>query len=85
MTITKIRNTGYIAYDGVLAIVHSLKNPDRMKYVSELSPSWSLFKKYLGLWDVGRWNADTFQKVYVPVFSEEMQTEAARSKLEEPV
>lgn len=83
VTITNIRNTGNAAYDEVWAIVRSLKNPDSMKHVLELSPSWGLFKKYLALRDAGRWDADTFQKVYVPVFMKEMQTAVARRKLAE--
>lgn len=42
-----------------------------------------LFKKYLALRDAGRWDADAFKKIYVPVFINEMQTEAARRKLAE--
>lgn len=83
VTITNIRNTGREAYDEVWAVVRSLKNPCDMKHVPELSPSWGLFKKYLALRDAGRWNADTFQKIYVPVFIREMQSAAARRKLAE--
>jgi len=54
-----------------------------MKHVPGLSPSWSLFKKYLELRDAGNWNTDTFQKIYVPVFIEEMQTATARRKFAE--
>lgn len=54
-----------------------------MKHVPELSPSWGLFKKYLALRDSGKWNMDSFRKIYVPVFLEEMQNAVARKKLEE--
>ena len=83
VTVTNIRNIDYLIYDEVWAIVRSLKNPDQMKHVPGLSPSWNLFKKYLELRDTGNWNTDTFQKVYVPVFIKEMQTAVARRKLAE--
>lgn len=83
ITITNIRNIDYTAYDEVWAIVRSLKNPGQMKHVPELSPSWGLFKKYLGLRNAGDWNTGTFQKIYVPVFLKEMQSVAARRKLTE--
>lgn len=83
ITITNIRNIDYTAYDEVWAIVRSLKNPGQMKHVPELSPSWRLFKRYLGLRNAGDWNTGTFQKIYVPVFLKEMQSVAARRKLTE--
>lgn len=83
VTVTNIRNIDYSVYDEVWAIVRSLKNPGQMKHVPGLSPSWSLFKKYLELRDTGNWNKDTFRKIYVPVFIKEMQTPEARSKLAE--
>lgn len=83
ITITNIRNINHAAYDEVWAIVRSLKNPGRMKQVAELSPSWGLFKRYLGLRDAGKWNAATFQNIYVPSFLQEMQAEAAQRKLKE--
>ncbi len=83
ISITNIRNIDISKYDEVWAIVRSLKNPGRMQQVPELSPSWALFKRYLGLRDAGQWNTDTFQKIYVPVFLKEMQSIAARRKLTE--
>lgn len=83
VTVTNIRNIDYVAYDDVWAIVRSLKNPGKMKHVPVLSPSWKLFKTYLGLRDAGKWNTDTFQDIYVPVFLKEMQSAAARRKLTE--
>lgn len=83
ITVTNIRNINYADYDEVWAIVRSLKNPGRMKQAAELSPSWNLFKKYLALREAGRWNAETFENVYVPVFLKEMQNAAARKKMAE--
>lgn len=83
ITITDIRNVNRSAYDEVWAIVRSLKYPGKMKQVAELSPSWDLFKKYMQLRDAGRWNAATFQNIYVPTFLKEMLNIEARKKLEE--
>lgn len=83
ITVTNIRYINYAAYDQVWAIVRSLKNPRSMKHVPELSPSWNLFKRYFGLRNAGRWNAESFQNVYVPVFLQEMQNTAARNKIAE--
>lgn len=85
ITITNIRNINYASYDAVWTIVRSLKNPGRMKQVAELSPSWNLFKKYLALRESGKWNAESFENVYVPVFLKEMQNAAARRRLVELV
>ena len=81
VTITNIKNIDYAAFDEVWAIVHSLKYPGKMKHVPELSPSWNLFKQYLALRDAGQWNKSAFEKIYVPVFIQEMQSTAARRKL----
>ena len=83
ITITNIRNINYAEYDEVWAIVRSLRNPGKMKHVPELSPSWKLFRTYLALRDVGKWNKTAFQNNYVPVFLKEMQNEVARRKLSE--
>lgn len=83
ITITNIRSVNHTNCDEVWAIVRSLKNPGRMKQVAELSPSWGLFKRYLQLRDSGRWNAATFQNIYVPTFLKEMQTTVAQKKLNE--
>lgn len=83
ITVTNIRNTNFAAHDEVWAIVRSLRNPGKMKHVPELSPSWKLFKTYLALRDVGKWNAAAFQDVYVPTFLQEIRNAAARRKLTE--
>ena len=83
ITVTNIRNTNFAAHDEVWAIVRSLRNPGKMKHVPELSPSWKLFRTYLALRDVGKWNKTAFQNNYVPVFLKEMQNEVARRKLSE--
>lgn len=81
ITITNTRNINYEDYDEVWAIVRSIKNPGKMKYVTELSLSWNLFKTYLALRDAGKWNKTVFQNIYVPVFLQEMQNTAARNKI----
>lgn len=83
ITITNIRNTNFADYDEVWAIVRSLRNPGKMKHVPELSPSWKLFRTYLALRDVGKWNKTAFQNNYVPVFLKDMQNEVAHRKLSE--
>ena len=83
ITLTDIRNINYADYDEVWAIVRSLKYPGKMKHVPELSPSWNLFKKYLGLRDAGKWNAAAFQDVYVPTFLQEIRNTVARRTLAE--
>ena len=85
LTVTNIRNVDHTAYDEVWAIVRSLKNLGNLKHVPELSPSWVLFRRYLDLWNTGRWNIEAFQGIYVPTFLEEMQTATARKKLNELV
>lgn len=85
ITVTNIRNVDHTAYDEVWAIVWSLKHPGKMKHVPELSPSWGLFRRYLDLRNTGRWNTEAFQGIYVPTFLKEMQTAAARKKLNELV
>ena len=83
ITVTNIRNVNNAAYDETWAIVRSLKNPGKMNHVPELSPSWALFKKYLRLKDAGKWNADTFKRVYVTTFLKEMAGTEAQKKLSE--
>jgi len=83
ITITNISNINYTDYDEVWAIVRSLKNPGKMKQAAELSPSWNLFKTYLGLRDAGKWNAESFRDVYMTVFLREMRSSAVRDKLTE--
>lgn len=83
ITVANIRNINYADYDEVWAIVRSLKNPGKMMQVPELSPSWSLFKKYLSLRDAGKWNKAAFRDVYVPAFLQEMRNADARKKLTE--
>ena len=83
ITITNISNINYTDYDEVWAIVRSLKNPGKMKQAAELSPSWNLFKTYLGLRDARKWNAESFRDVYMTVFLREMRSSAVRDKLTE--
>lgn len=81
ITVTNIRNVDHTSYDEVWAIVRSLKNPGKIEYIPELSPSWELFRQYLQLRNTGRWNTEAFQGIYVPIFLKEMQTATTRKKL----
>ena len=83
ITVAYIRKINYTDYNEVWAIVRSLKNPGNMKHVPALSPSWNLFKTYLGLRDAGKWNAESFRDVYMTVFLREMRSPAVRDKLTE--
>lgn len=74
VTVTVMSKVDYSIYDEVWAIVRSLKYANqKIKHVPELSPSWSLFKKYLAMRNAGEWNNETFQAVYVPWFLNEMR------------
>ena len=63
-------------YDEVWLIV---LNPVRIKsgmiHVPELAPSRELYSKYMRLKGAKRWNTDTFQKIYVPQFLNEITKE----------
>ena len=73
ITITNIRNAKASDFDEIWAIVRSLKNKSgALTQVSELSPSWDLFKTYLSLKEQGAWNADTFAQIYRPRFLDQM-------------
>lgn len=84
VTICQMSKVNYASYDEVWAIVRSLKygNP-RMRHVPELSPSWSLFKRYMSLREEGNWNENTFQTIYVPQFLKEMRGKAQQDLLNE--
>lgn len=82
ITICQISQLKYANYDEVWAIVRSLKyaNPN-IRHVPELSPSWKLFCWYRQMKEEGRWNEETFQKVYVPQFLKEMRGEKQQKLL----
>lgn len=84
VTICQLSQVNYADYDEVWAIVRSLKygNP-RLRHVPELSPSWALFKQYMRLREEGKWNEDTFHKIYVPQFLKEMQGKEQQNLLNE--
>lgn len=83
ITFTNIRNAKPADFDEIWAVVRSLKNPGNMRQVQALSPSWDLFKTYMNLKNAGKWNADTFQTIYVPTFLREMKAPAAQNALNE--
>lgn len=61
----------------VWCIVHSLKFPPKLNHaeimqVSDLSPSYDLFKRYLDLKDKGLWNQSSFDTIYKPQFLREL-------------
>lgn len=83
ITFTNIRNAKPTEYEEIWAVVRSLKNQGQMIHVPALSPSWNLFKTYINLRNGGKWNADTFQTIYVPTFLREMKTPNAQAALNE--
>lgn len=69
-------------FDAVFAIVRSYKGKQTwIKQMAELSPSWNLFTTYRDLARRNEWNAETFQKIYVPKFLKEMHEPSARDYL----
>ncbi len=82
ITIKAISNIQYENYDEIWAIVRSLKHPNpHLKQVTELSPSWDLFKTFQELKQAGDWNQKTFQEIYVPRFLTQMKGTEARNRL----
>ena len=62
-----------VACETLTAIVRKLKdNPKNLQQVQDLSPSIELLNQYIALKESGNWNKETFTKVYVPVFLEEV-------------
>lgn len=66
-------------YDEVWLIVRSAKNCSKLlenanvKQITELSPGFNLFKKYLDLKNAGKWNHQAFIDIYVPEFLKQIQ------------
>lgn len=56
-------------YDKAYAIVRSYKQPiPGVEQLSELSPTWGLFKTYLAIRERGAWGPKAFRETYVPQF-----------------
>lgn len=85
ITITNIRSAKPTDFDEIWAIVRSLKNrSEHMIQVSELSPSWNLFKTYLSLREQGKWNEQSFAEIYRPQFEEQIANDPiAQAKIAE--
>ena len=85
ITLTNFQNLRRYKPDEVWAIVRSLKyKPSNVEQVTELSPSPSLFRTYLGLKNRGAWNENTFNAVYRPAFMAQIKNDpAAQKKLNE--
>lgn len=76
------KNMGEISekYDKVYLIVRSIQEKSRNVLLGydnvfqrqELSPSWDLFRHYIGLSKSNQWNKEAFMNEYVPVFLREM-------------
>ncbi len=65
-TINKLRTT---KADLKYAIVQSYKNRERdILQMSILAPPQQLFYTYLHLRDVGQWNIEAFESMYVPTY-----------------
>lgn len=70
----------------VWAIVRSMKFPPKIssadiKQITDLSPSYDLFKKYLDLRNRGLWNQSAFDTIYTPQFLKELSENRNASKL----
>lgn len=70
----------------VWCIVRSLKFLPRLNHaeivqVSDLSPSYDLFKKYLDLKNQGLWNQSSFNTIYKPQFLRELNENQNASEL----
>lgn len=79
---TNIRAVKPGQYDIVWAIVRSMKSPSSfIQQVPALSPDWALFKTYRELAASGRWNQQTFQKIYRPRFLSQILTDPTAQKL----
>ena len=70
----------------VWCIVRSLKFPPRLNHaeivqISDLSPSYDLFKKYLDLRNKKLWNQSSFNTIYKPQFLKELSENQNASKL----
>lgn len=70
----------------VWCIVRSLKFPPKLNHaeiiqVSDLSPSYNLFKTYLDLRNKGAWNQSSFDTIYRPIFLKELQNNQNAIKL----
>ena len=84
ITIEQIKNVGRGQYDEVWAIVRFFKgNSEWIKHVPQLSPSHRLWTTFHKLRISGKWNLDSFTRVYLPEFLGEMQEGTARGKLNE--
>lgn len=84
ITVANIKDIEPGQYDEAWAIVRSPKNaPKWMRHVPELSPSWQLFELYRKKRASIQWTKAVFEEEYVPRFLNEMQTQAAREKLNE--
>ena len=79
-----LNKTNFNDFDEVWAIVRSIKNPGRMKQVTELSPSRDLFFAYRRLVNDKRWGKDAFEQIYKPQFLRDFYASAdAQRKLDE--
>lgn len=68
ITITNIRNANP-SFDETWAIVRSMKHKSKwIKQVPDLSPTTDLFFTYRSLLLTGKWNQQTFDKIYTPRF-----------------
>ena len=84
ITINRIGDVQRGQYDDVWAIVRFFKgNNDWIKHVPELSPSHRLWATFHKLRLSGKWNANSFEDIYLPRFIEEMKCIPAREKLNE--
>lgn len=80
--ITDFRDRELSKFDNVYAIVRSLKSrSDKIQQLADLSPSTSLFYEYRNLANAGNWSKQTFDKIYVPKFLQQMHEPTAMNAL----
>lgn len=84
ISIYNIREVKPGQFDEVWAIVRYYKGKSNwIKQIVDLAPSQYLWAKYQRLKLDKNWNADSFRSIYLPMFLQEMKTEAAKQRLNE--
>lgn len=83
IVLTNIRDVSKFDYDEVWSITRSNPNSRWMTWVPNLAPSWDLFRQYRRLKEAMQWNQNTFETVYRPIFTSEMESQQAKNKLSE--
>lgn len=71
-------------YDEIWIITRNyVAMPKGASWIPDLAPSKELFLQYCEWKKKKKWNKDTFQNEYVPIFLQEMYKQTAKDKLNE--